>query len=594
MERFNNFSEFILDAIKSYGSDPVLLWKKNNNYESLNGEKLIELVYRLSVTLKKYGLNHGDRAAIISENRCEWVAADIACIINGIVTVPVYTSMTADQICFILQHSGAKLCFTSNKLVTSKVLSVLNQLNELRSVITFNKTETGDGKTTYLYDELYSQDNISSYSYEDAINYLHSISGNQKITDLLTIIYTSGTTGHPKGVCLTHGNLLANIRQCNQAFEIYRNDRFLSFLPLAHSYERTAGYYVPLSGGARIYYADSIDSISTQMTEVKPTLMLCVPMLFERIRQRLFSNIETMSPVKKLVTKFALNSAIKYRNNKSHILWRLADKLVLKKIREKTGGCIRFFISGGSALSKELGEFFDSLGLLILQGYGMTEASPVISVNRASHNKFGTTGLPLNGIDVKIAADGEILVRGDNVMRGYYRDEAETKKTIIDGWLHTGDIGEIDSEGFLKITDRKKSLVKSSGGKYISLTYIEETIKKSEYISQVFCYASDNTQFVSALIVPEEEKIKSLAEKANISFSTLSELTEKDFILNFYESEIDVLQRSLAKHERIRKFLLLDKPFTVEDGELTPTLKLRRKVIEVKYRELIESFYKGK
>lgn len=587
MTDIKNFTDFFIRLTVMYEDKPVLFWKEDNNYLSISGNELKKDVYLLSKQIINYGLRHGDCAAIISESRKEWVISDFACIVNGVITVPIYTSMTPEQIRFILSHSEAKICFVSGKMLAEKVLKISHELKELKKIILFSKTDLSDQRIEYLGNILCKDVNESEVD-----EYLLNASTTQDPEDILTIIYTSGTTGIPKGVMLSHKNVLTNVIQCTDAFHVDENDRFLSFLPLAHTYERTCGYYVPLSKGAQIYYAHSLDTLSIQMTEVKPTLVLAVPLLFERIKSRVIKNIESLPLFKKTLALKALDWAKKFRERKDHFFWKLADKLALKKIRERTGGEIRFFISGGSALKKEFAEFFDSLGITILQGYGMTEASPVISVNRPDKNKLGTVGLPLRDLKVKIAEDGEILCKGNNVMKGYFKNEKDTADTIVNGWLHTGDIGEFDSEGFLKITDRKKTLIKTSGGKYISLTHIEETISKSEYISQIICFATDVTHYVSALIVPDEEKITELASKNNIGFKDIKDLVNNDFIINFMESEIDIHQRELAKYERIRKFTLLHKPFTIENGELTPTLKLRRKMIEEKYKELIEGFYK--
>lgn len=595
---YKNLTEFFINAVKRYGDEGAIFWKEQtensgSNYRSVSGNKLKELVYLLAMAMEQYGLKPGDNAAIISESRFEWVVTDFACISRQIATVPVYPTMTSEQIRFILHHSESRLCFVSTKLMAEKVSAVFNELPHLKKIITFNKTDhTNSNIISFeelIYDELLKEK--QPYNSETADKFFEECSKKQNIDDLLTIIYTSGTTGIPKGVCLSHKNVLANVKQCTDSFPVLAEDIFLSFLPLAHTYERTGGYYVPLSKGAKIYYAKNIDTLAAQMAEVKPTVVLAVPMLFTRIKSRLEKNITQMPAFKRAITKRALKIGNVYRENKSNPLWKLADKKVFSAIRERTGGRIKFFISGGSALSKELAEFFDSIGVLILQGYGMTEASPVISVNRLDKNKYGTVGPPLVNVEVKIAEDGEILARGDNVMMGYFKNEKDTNDMIINGWLHTGDIGELDSDGVLKITDRKKTLIKTAGGKYISLTHIEENLERSDYIDQVISFASDEKQFVSALIVPNPEKLEEIAAKLHVKYASFNELCNNDVIHNFYESEIDILQRPLAKYERVRKFALLDMPFTIESGELTPTLKLKRKVIEEKHKNIIEDFY---
>lgn len=601
---YTTFAEFFRYITKSYGNNAALHWReagKNSDgsydYESLSGSKLKELVYHLARSLEKLGLKRGDKAAIISESRFEWVVADFACIMCGAATIPVYTTMTQEQISFILEHSETSICFVSNKMLAEKVNAVFGELPRLKKIVTFNKPESSNEHITSLEELLYGEmiHEKEPYREETADKYFEEKSLKSGPGDLLTIIYTSGTTGIPKGVCLSHKNVLANVKQCTDSFPVLPEDRFLSFLPIAHTYEKTGGYYVPLAKGSKIFYAQSIDTLSAQMFEVKPTIVLAVPVLFTRIQARVLKNIESLPLLKRLAAKKALAIGLKHRDNKQGFLWKLADKKVFKEIRDKTGGMVKFFISGGSALNKETAEFFDSIGLLILQGYGMTEASPVISVNRlgAGGNKFGTVGTPLKAVTVKIAHDGEILVQGENVMQGYFNDEKETAGMIIEGWLHTGDIGEIDKDGFLKITDRKKTLIKSAGGKYISLTHIEDTLGNSQYIEQVISFASDSRHFVSALIVPNFDVLAAYAEKHNISAPENSDMISNGQIIKLIDSEIQHTQKKLEKYERVRKYKLMPNLFTIESGELTPTMKLKRKVIEERYRKIIDSFYEG-
>jgi long-chain acyl-CoA synthetase len=588
-----NFGEFFEHVTAIYGSRKAIFWKENEQYKNLTGKKLKELVYLTARELEKFNLKHGDKAAIISENRFEWVITDFACIANRIVTVPIYTTLTASQIKFILEHSGVKLCFVSSQRLAEKVSSVFNELPELKRIICFNKISNGEKYITNFENLIYESliHTKESYNEAEADKYFRNCSKKINENDLLTIIYTSGTTGTPKGVCLSHKNVIANIKQCRKAFSLDHTDRFLSFLPLAHSYERTTGYYLALSVGAEVYYAQSIDTLQTQLPEVKPTLMTVVPLLFTKIYNRLMKNIQAMPRRKQILVKAAFSVAKNYRNNKNSIVWRAADKLVFKTIRERTGGRAKFFISGGSALNISMAEFFDGLGITIYQGYGMTEASPVISVNRIGRNKFGTVGLPLDEVEVKIAVDGEILVKSDIVMTGYYKNEEETKRTIIDGWLHTGDIGEQDSDGFLKITDRKKTLIKTAGGKYISLTHIEDSIGESNYVYQIITFASDDMHFVSALIVPDYEELKNFANASKISYEKDEELIQNPAILKLFEAEINRCQKNMAKYEHVRKFALMSEPFTIENDTLTPSLKLKRRVIENKHKVIIDKLY---
>jgi len=600
MAQYKNLASFFKFAADLFSERNAIYWrspdhasKAKDKYTGINGKKLKELVYLASRAIEQLGLNRGDKAAIISETRLQWVITDFACVMNGITTVPIYTTMTAQQVKFIIEHSEAKICFASTKILAEKVSAVFNELPNLEHIISFNKTENEPEYIINFEDLIYKEvvEDKKPYSETAADKYFEEASQKINEDDPLTIIYTSGTTGNPKGVCLSHKNTLANVKQCDDSFNITDTDRFLSFLPLAHTYERTAGYYLPLSKGAEIYYAQSIDTLSVQMQETRPTIILTVPVLFVKIFDRISKSIKTYPKFKQAIANKAIAVGLKYRKNKNNFLWRMADKQVFAQMRERTGGKLRFFISGGSALNVKLAEFFDAIAITILQGYGMTEASPVISVNRENTSYFETVGPPLVGVTVKIAEDGEILVKGDNVMLGYYKNEKDTSETLINGWLHTGDIGVIDKNGCLKITDRKKTLIKTSGGKYISLTHIEDTIGVSKYVDQIIAFASDHRQFVSALVVPDFDELKAYADSKKFSYTDNLSLIKNEELKDFIEKEINLAQKDLAKYERVRKFELLPVPFTIESGEVTPTLKLKRKVIEERYKAAIDKFY---
>jgi long-chain acyl-CoA synthetase len=595
-----NFGKFFQHVTEIYGTRNAIFWRDpiptngdKYSYKSITGKKLKELVFHTSRALLKLGLVPGDKSAIISESRFEWVVADYSCILNRLITVPVFTTMTSSQIKYILEHSGTKVCFVSTHLLAEKVNAVFDELSDLKYIISFNKVEDAPPHTLNLEELIYQEivNEKDSYSEGTADGYIRECASKIDPQDILTIIYTSGTTGIPKGVCLTHKNILTNIFQCQKAFSLDSSDRFLSYLPIAHSYERTTGYSFALYVGAEIYYAQTIDTLQQQFLEVKPTILTSVPLLFVRVYTRIMKSIETMPRRRKLLVKTAVSIGRRYRGNKSHILWKAADRIILHKIRERTGGSLRYVISGASALNKEVSEFFDAIGITIYEGYGMTEASPVISVNRPEKNKFGTVGKPLDGVEVKIAGDGEILVKGDTVMPGYYRNEKETNETIIDGWLHTGDIGQMDEDNYLTITDRKKSLIKSEGGEYISLTHVEDTISESKYVSQVITFAGDDKPFITALIVPDFDELRGYTGAKDIYFEDNFDLIQNQEIMKLFESEINHYQKGHAKFTRVRKFVLLPKPFTIESDEMTPTLKLKRKMIEERYKDVIDKMY---
>ena len=416
--------------------------------------------------------------------------------------------------------------------------------------------------------------------------------------DLCTIIYTSGTTGEPKGVLLTHWNILSNSKAALEILPIYETDVWLSFLPLCHIFERMGGYYTGFASGGTMCYAESIEAVSTNLLEVKPTLMTSVPRLFERIYSKVIKNVESQPIKKQKIFYWAVNIGKDYAQAKKakkialslSLKYKLANKLVLQKIREKTGGNLRFFISGGAALARELGEFFEALGILIIEGYGLTESSPVITANRPDDYKFGTVGKVIPGVEVKIAQDGEILARGPNIMQGYYKNKKETDAVLKNGWLHTGDIGVFDAEGFLVITDRKKHLFKTTAGKYIAPTPIESLFVSSKFIDQ-FVLIGDSRMFLSALIVPDFEAIKEYADSHKIAYSSIEELAKNTEIYKVIENDMTKLQKQLANYERVRKFVLLEKPFSIETGEITPSMKIKRKFVEERYRHLIEEMY---
>ncbi|MCX6163805.1 MAG: long-chain fatty acid--CoA ligase, partial [Ignavibacteriae bacterium] len=409
--------------------------------------------------------------------------------------------------------------------------------------------------------------------------------------ELVTIIYTSGTTGVPKGVMLTQKNLYSNVISCMNTLPITEKDVFLSYLPYSHIFERTAGYYLAFFSGSKIYYAQSIDTIGVQMAEVKPTFVITVPRLLDKMYNRLMkSGDDMLNGYKKKIFLFALYYAKTNGKNKSSLRWKLLDKLVYHKIREKTGGRLRFFVSGGGALNKTVGEFFDAIGIVTLEGYGMTETSPAITLNLPDFLEYGSVGRPLIGNEVKIAEDGEILAKGDLVMKGYYNNPEETEAAIVDGWMHTGDLGRWNENGNLVITDRKKSLFKSSGGKYIAPAHIEELILQLPYVDQVLVIG-DSRMYVTALVVPEFNELSSLAKKIGADVSVESELLTNQAVLKKIESDFNDVQKDLATHEKIRRFTLLSKPFTIEEGELTPTMKIKRKFVEEKYKDVIELMY---
>jgi len=474
-----------------------------------------------------------------------------------------------------------------------KIIAQKNNLPSLEKIIVFNETDTNKYSSEPVKNFSEIIDANVNTSTKEIIDFLRSVSAHIKLHDLVTIIYTSGTTGIPKGVMLSNKNLSSNIQACMEVLTINESDRFLSYLPYSHGYERVAGYYLAFFSGAEIYFAQNIDTLSIQLKEVKPTIVITVPRLLDKIYNRLMKSPESMkSDFQKKIFLWAVEIAKDKSISKKSIKWKIADRLVYKKIRDKTGNYIRFFVSGGGALNKNIGEFFDRIGLMVLEGYGLTETSPVIAVNHPDDNRYGTVGKILNGVQLRFTDENEITVKGDLVMEGYYKDENSTSETIKDGWLYTGDIGELDSEGFLKITDRKKSLFKSSGGKYISPTQIEEIVSHLDFIENILVIGNER-MYVSALIVPDKNELISFAKKNEISNNKYSELLKDTKLIKLIQKEIDTVQKDLANYERIRKITLLEKPFTIESGELTPTMKVKRNVVGKLYEKEIEEMYKN-
>lgn len=587
---------FITEEYGPTANRDFLRYKVDGTYKGISYSQVKEETDLFAFGLASLGIKREDKIAIISENRPEWIYSDFATLALGAIDIPMYPSLTSQSIEFILNNSEAKAVIVSNKFQLNKILKIHNNCRHIKHIIILNEKDF-DGSINHLYTFKQVQDK-GKYYQNDNPDLLAESMELVREKDVCTIIYTSGTTGEPKGVVLTHKNIMSNVEAALVTFPIGKEDVFLSFLPLCHIFERMGGYYTAVSSGAMICYAESIESVANNLLEVKPTLLTTVPRLFERIYSKIMKNVESQSVQKQKIFYWALETGRQFAQAKKEknlsaalsIKHKLANKLVLKKIQEKTGGNLRFFISGGAPLSRELGEFFEAIGIIILEGYGLTESSPVIAGNRIDDYKFGTVGKPFPGMDVKIAHDGEILVKGPNVMQGYYKNKKETEATLIDGWLHTGDIGVFDADGFLMITDRKKHLFKTSAGKYIAPSHIENTFLASKFIDQ-FVLIGDRRMFLSALIVPDFEAVREYADSHKIPYTNNQDLAQNDTIYKLLENDMSKFQKKLANYERVRKFVLLDKPFTIESGEITPSLKIKRKVVEDKYKEFIESLY---
>ncbi len=596
---FENLVEMFLNLTDKFTNvdKPLLIRKVGGTYKPLQYHEVRTMVEELYHGLHAAGIRPGDRIAILSENRPEWVVADIATLALGGVDVPLYPSQTAAQIEFILRDAGAACIIVSNQFQLNKVLKIRGNLPQLRLVIMMNDAPATSLSGARTLASLLDAGRHAACQHPDTMR----VQASQiKASDTCTIIYTSGTTGNPKGVVLTHGNFVSNIKAVLAVMDINPTDVLLSFLPLSHIFERMAGYYTAMSGGATIAYAESIETVADNLLAIRPTLVCSVPRLFERIYMRLARKVEKDPPITRRIFYWAVDvgrrAVVARRRRQTSVTLtmqhRLADRLVYSKMRERVGGRIRFFISGGAALPRELAEFFEAMGILILEGYGLTESSPVISFNRPENYRFGSVGQPVPGVEVRIADDGEILTRGPHVMAGYHNNRKATEEAIDrDRWLHTGDIGMIDENGFLYITDRKKALFVSSGGKNIAPQPIENMFSANELIDQ-FVLIGDRRMFLSALIHPNYEVLKEYADRNGIPYTSMKDLANSAEIHAMIEERIQSTQKDLPNYERVRRFSLLEEPLSIENGELTPSLKVKRKAVEERYRDLIESMYR--
>lgn len=582
-----------LHLTKSYPKPDMVLHKREGRYASISTEELGSRVARLTLGLQNIGVKPGDKVILLADNGPDWTIADYAVLCLGGITVPIYTSLVPEQIKYIIKDSDARVVITSSQKLWEKVVTVKKDLAQVKHFLSFEPHAPEGVKLLAQIQE------IGEKIRQERPGLFEETALAAKPDDLASIIYTSGTTGIPKGVMLTHGNFVSNIKTLASIIDFNEKDTSLSFLPLSHVLERLV-IFAFLYKGVSIAYAESIETVADNLIEVRPTLMVSVPRLFEKIYAKVMDNVLAGSGLKRKIFFWAVRIGREYREKSfrhlpipASLRWRegIAHKLVFSKILEKTGGRVKFFVSGGAPLSKEIAEFFFALGLVVLEGYGLTESSPVIAVNTFSDLKFGTVGKPIPGVDVKIAADGEILARGPNIMNGYYKKEEETREALVEGWLHTGDIGHLDEEGFLVITDRKKDLIITSGGKNIAPQPIENLLKQNPYILNAVVVGGTR-KFIAALIVPDFEKLAEYAKHKNIPYENPKDLIQKEAIREFLSQEVDRSTPNLAPYEKVKKIALLDRDFDIEKGEITPTLKVKRNIIEEKYRALIDSLYR--
>ncbi len=573
-----NLVAMFFAQVERRGESPFLWAKKGGGYTALTWREAAAQVSELARGLRALGVEKGDRVVLVSENRPEWLIADVAIMAAGAVTVPAYTTNTVDDHLHVLADSGAKAGIVSTSRLASRFLEAAHKSKTTEFVIAMEAPHVGQ----HLKVDVHPWDDVIEKGGKEHWNVMAEAESVGR-GDLACIIYTSGTGGAPKGVMLSHGAILHNCAGATDALlEIGLDDEvFLSFLPLSHSYEHTAGQFFPVAIGAQIYYAEGVEMLGANMVEARPTIMTAVPRLYESLHARITRDVEKTGGTKQQLFEKTLALGRKRYEGKLGFLDVAADatldKLVRDKVRERFGGRLKALVSGGAPLNPEIGLFFTALGLRILQGYGQTESAPVVSVNRPDKVKLETVGPPIKGTEVRIAEDGEILVRGELVMLGYWNNDDATKDAVKDGWLHTGDIGEMDAEGYLKITDRKKDIIVVSGGDNVSPQRIEGLLSLEPEILQAMAYGDKRPNLV-ALLVPDPDWL-----------ATQSDDEARDKAL---KAAVDRVNAKLNNIEKVRRFIVADEPFSVENGQMTPTMKIRRHVIKESYGDLLEALYK--
>ena len=582
------------ETIRKFDKPDAILARVGERWQPISHRVLRDRVRRIALGLKSLGIGAGDRVVILSENRAEWAIADWACLTSGITAVPIYATLPAEQIPYLLNDSGAALVFASTMEQAQKVASCRRQTPGVRKVIAFDDFTHPHADMTFrdLEDAgtaLDTPERATAYE-RDALNV--------RPDDLATIIYTSGTTGNPKGTMLTHNNFHSELAALENVIPVGSTELNLSFLPLSHVFQRVADYYL-FARGVTTAYAESFDVVAPAMRELRPTVVCAVPRVYEKIYARVLDTVLAGSGLSKRIFFWARGVGERWSTEKLAgrpvpaglaLQYAMARALVFRKIKSRTGGRVKYFVSGGAPLAADLNLFFYAVGLLILEGYGLTETTAVISVNTPDQLRIGTVGRPIRGVEVKIDSDGEIVSRGPHIMQGYLNKPEATREAIDnEGWFHTGDIGVIE-DGFIRITDRKKDLIVTAGGKKIAPQPIENLVKSNEYVTQAVMIG-DRRKYPILLLVPNFDLLEKWAKGRNIIWSDRSQLLTMPTVHSKMEQEVRGTLLGLASFESPKKIALLGRDFSVETGELTPTLKVKRRVVETTYRDLIESLY---
>ncbi len=588
-----HLAEMIFQSAKTYANKTAMRVKVDGQWQSYSYQEIGATIRQIARALLALGVQPGDCVGIFSQNRPEWSLVDFAVLAIGAVSVPIYATNTKYQAAYIVDEAQIAVIFTGSQDNYDKIQAITERSPSLKHIIAFDESTTINGEASLLFSQFLAQGTDETCNSEIDIRLEAA-----QTDDLATVIYTSGTTGEPKGVMLTHANIFHQFEAMEGQFSVNPSDSSLCFLPLSHVYERSWSFYV-YKCGAENNFLQNPKEVITAMAEVKPTMMVSVPRLYEKIYAAAIHGLDQGSTVKKKIFQWSIGVGSKYqyalKENGATGGWlalqhKLADKLVLSKVRDVVGGNKNFFSAGGAPLAQAIEEFFFAAGLLVCQGYGLTETAPIVTFNTPQAFKFGTVGRPIIGCEIKIAEDGEILVKSPSVTQGYYKKPEVTAETFRNGWFHTGDVGMFDNEGFLIITDRIKDLIITSGGKNIAPQKIETVYAKDHFIEQ-FITIGDQRKFISALVVPNFEPLETYAQESGIAYRTRDELVENPKIKALYQERIDACSTELAPYEQVKAFVLLAAPFTQETGELTPTQKVKRKNIAEKYAAQIEAMY---
>ncbi|HTR97293.1 MAG TPA: long-chain fatty acid--CoA ligase [Candidatus Acidoferrales bacterium] len=584
-----------LDAVERRGAGAMFVRKQAGAWESISADRALADVESLALGLAALGVTSGDRVGLLAENRYEWAVSDLAVLGLGAITVPIYPTLTAHQCEHVLADSQAKVAIVSTPAQLEKLGQVRSALPALASLVVMDGAPAGDARVRAFAAVL---EDGGRRRAADPGAYRRSADALQR-DGVATIIYTSGTTGEPKGAMLTHGNICSNVEAGLKVVALDRHRTCLSFLPLCHIFERMAGQFAMLAAGVVIAYAQGIDTVAADAVEIHPTVLIGVPRFFEKVYARVMDNARSQPPLRRMI--FGWGVRVGTRAARERFAGRqpggwlalqasIADRLVGAKVRERVGGLLRLCVSGGAPLAPKVMEFFFAIGIPVVEGYGLTETSPVICLNPPGREKPGSVGPPVPGVEVRIGDEGEILTRGPHVMRGYFRNEEATAAVLRDGWFHTGDVGRIDADGYLVITDRLKDLLVTAGGKKVAPQPLEAFLKRSRWISEAVMLG-DRRPYCVALIVPNFVNLETRAKQAGWPDGTRAALLAHPEVRALYQREIDALNAERAPFEQIKRFALLDRELSEAAGELTPTLKVRRRVVSTKFENVIESLY---